>query len=264
MRRTSRYCEVATLAIAMGVMIAGAPALHAAQDQTGAAAMALKAKLHGSQYKDVQASVDQNGIATLSGSVELYQYKEDANRTAQKVKGVVAVRDDIQVMGNIPDSEITKKLAPQLAYSRVGYGNLFDAIVLQVQDGVVTLSGHAHDYPSRDAAVALAATTAGVKDVIDDIQVDPASQMDWRIRMAVAQAIYSYPALQKYAINPIRPIRISVQNGHVELYGAVDSTQDRQLAFMRADAVPGVFSVKNYIEVQGQGAGKQESEAPQR
>lgn len=238
------------LALLMGAgVLAFAPAVHAAPKDPTAA---LKAKLHGSQYKDVQVSVDQNGIATLSGTVPLYENKEDADKIAHKIKGVTGVRNEIQVAGNESDAEIEKKLGPELAYSREGYGNVFDAIIMNVQNGVVTLSGHAHDYPDRDAAVGYAATTPGVKEVIDDIQVDPTSQMDWAIRMKVAQAIYGYPALEKYAINPIRPIRISVQNGHVELYGTVDSQQDRQLAFMRAEAVPGVFSVKDYIQVEGQ------------
>lgn len=285
-KQSGKYSRMAVLAIAMGGTVwACAPSANAAELAPGAGAnpaaasgqsteqgatnaqaatAALKAKLHDSKFKDVQASVDGAGIATLSGTVQLYEYKVEADRRAHDVKGVVAVRNNVEVAGNIPDSEIEKKLGPQLAYSREGYGNLFDAIIMHVQNGVVTLSGHSHDYPDRDAAVALAATTPGVKQVIDDIQVDPVSQMDWGIRMAVAKAIYGYGPLQKYAINPIRPIRISVHNGHVELYGTVDNQQDKQIAYMRAQAVPDVFSVKNYIQVEGQPAGKQESESPQK
>lgn len=261
MKTASKFSRMAILAMALaGAAVASAPALHAAtQDPTAA----LKAKLHGSQYKDVQASVDKDGIATLSGTVSLYEFKQDADRIAHKVKGVEAVRNEIQVSGNIPDSVIEKKLAPELAFSREGFGNVFDAILLGVHGGVVTLTGSTHDYPDRDAAVALAATTPGVKEVIDNIKVDPASPMDYRIRMQVANAIYGYPALQKYAVDPIRPIRIAVDNGNVALYGTVDSTQDKQLAFMRAEQVPGVFTVKNYLQVTGQPAGKQESENQQ-
>jgi osmotically-inducible protein OsmY len=68
----------------------------------------------------------------------------------------------------------------------------------------------------------------------------------------VARAVYGYPSLSKYAIDPAKPIRISVQNGHVELYGTVDSKADKDTAFLRANGVPGVFSVKNYLEVAGQ------------
>ena len=255
MRTTSRNTRIMILAFAMaGAILALSPACRAfgAAGREDAAA-AVKAKLHKSEFKNVQVSVDANGVATLTGTVELYEYKADAEKMASKVKGVTAVRDNIEVAGpNLSDAEIAKKLGPQLAYSREGYGNLFDAITLNVENGVVTLGGHAHDYPNRDAAVALASTTPGVKDVIDDIEVDPVSQMDWGIRMQVARAIYGFPDLQKYAIDPVRPIRISVQNGRVELYGTVDSKADKDIAYMRAMGVPGVFSVKNYIQVAGQ------------
>ena len=224
-----------------------------AQAET-AAAHDVAARLSGKRYSNVKVSVA-NGVATLSGTVNLYEDKVDAANRAQHTKGIASVDNEIQVAGTaVPDAEIEKKLGEELAYSREGYGNVFDAITLQVRDGVVLLGGHAHDYPDRDAAVALAATTPGVKDVIDDIEVDPVSSIDWRIRMAVARAIYGDPAMTKYAINPIRPIRISVQNGNVELYGTVDSKMDRQIAYMRASQVPGVFSVRDYIQVPGQPA----------
>jgi osmotically-inducible protein OsmY len=197
--------------------------------------------------------VDANGIATLSGSVSLYEYKADADKTVHKVKGVVAVRNDIQVAGpNVSDSDLQKKILEKLSYDRVGYGNVFDAISLQVQNGVVTLSGHALDYPSKDSALALAATMPGVKDVVDDIAVDPVSPMDDQLRMQVARAVYSFPSLNKYAIDPAKPIRISVQNGNVGLYGEVDSQADKDAAGIRANGVAGVFSVKNYLQVAGQ------------
>jgi osmotically-inducible protein OsmY len=96
-----------------------------------------------------------------------------------------------------------------------------------------------------------------VKDVIDEISVDPVSPMDDRIRVAVAQAIYSFPSLNRYAIDPAMPIRISVQNGNVALYGVVDSESDKDAAFIRANGVPGVFSVKNYLQVANQPGEKQ-------
>jgi len=43
-----------------------------------------------------------------------------------------------------------------------------------------------------------------------------------------------------------------VQNGHVELYGMVDSKADKDVAFIRANGVAGVFSVKNYLQVANQ------------
>ncbi len=214
---------------------------------------AVRAKLDKSQYKDVQVNVDSSGVATLTGTVGLYEYKADADKAVHKVKGVTAVRNDIQVAGpSVSDSELEKSLGEKLAYDRVGYGNVFDAITLQVHDGVVTLGGSALDYPSRDSALGVVSTTPGVKDVVDQISVDPVSPMDWQTRIAVARAVYSFPSLNKYAIDPAKPIRIAVQNGHVALYGVVDSEADKDAAFIRANGVPGVFSVKNDLQVANQ------------
>jgi hyperosmotically inducible periplasmic protein len=210
-------------------------------------------KLNKPQFKDVKVSVD-GGIATLTGTVSLYEYKKDAANRVRKVKGVMAVRNDIQVGGpTVPDNDLKAKLSEKLAYDRVGYGTTpFNAITLSVENGVVTLGGHAYSDVDKDSAVALVSTYAGVKDVVDDIEVDPTSIMDDQTRMAVARAIYGYPSLNKYAIDPAKPIRISVQNGHVELYGVVDSKADKDTANIRANGVPGVFSVKNYLQVAGQ------------
>jgi osmotically-inducible protein OsmY len=207
------------------------------------------ARLNKSQFKNVKVSVE-NGIATLTGTVDLYEYKADAERRVHKAKGVAAVRNLIEVGGpTLPDKDLQAKLAERLAYDRVGYGNTFNAIGVSVENGVVTLRGHARTDVDKDSAMALVSTSPGVKDVVEEIEVDPASMMDDRTRLEVARAVYGYPTLNKYAINPAKPIRISVQNGHVELYGTVDSQADKEVAFMRASGVSGVFSVKNYLQV---------------
>jgi hyperosmotically inducible protein len=228
------------------------PAAVAAPADESTVAAAVQSKLAKSQFKSVTANV-QNGLATLSGSVDLYEYKMDADKRVHKVKGVTAVRNDIEVAGPaIADQELESKLGEKLKYDRVGYGNVFDAITLNVQNGVVTLAGSALDYPSRDSALALASTYPGVKDVVDNIQVDPASPMDDDIRMAMARAIYGYPSLNKYAIDPAKSIRIAVKGGNVELDGVVDSQADKDTANIRANGVPNVFSVKNNLQVANQ------------
>jgi osmotically-inducible protein OsmY len=232
----------------------GAPP--AAQAENPAANEAA-GRLDKKQYRDVKVAVDQ-GIATLTGTVDLYEYKADAEKRVRKAKGVTAVRNLIEVAGPVvSDKELQAKLAEKLAYDRVGYGNTFNAIGVSVESGVVTVGGHARTDVDKDSALALVATTPGVKDVVGEIEVDPVSMMDDETRMQVARAVYGYPMLSKYSMDPAKPIRISVQNGKVELYGTVDSQADKDVAFMRANGVAGVFSVKNYLEVSGQPTEKQ-------
>ena len=218
------------------------------EDENSAAA-AVTAKLDKKQFQNVKVTVE-NGVATLTGTVDLYEYKADADKRVHKVKGIAAVRNEIQVAGpSVSDAQLKEKLLEKLQYDRVGYGNTFNAISLDVRDGVVTLGGHARTDVDKDSALALVSTYPGVKDVADEIQVDPVSIMDDQIRLRVARAVYSYPSLNKYAVDPAKTIRISVQNGNVELYGVVDNKADKDVAFLRANQVPGVFSVKNYLQV---------------
>ena len=103
-----------------------------------------------------------------------------------------------------------------------------------------------------DSAVAVAENMKGVKDVVNNISVDPVSPMDDQIRRAVYRSVYGFPSLNRYAIDPAQPIRISVQNGNATLYGVVDSQADKNAAGIRANTVPGVFKVSNDLQVVNQ------------
>jgi len=266
MKLTMRTKRTALLAATLaGTLIAlpqgsfaasgAAPKAFAADEKDSASE--AQSKLNKSQFKNVKVDV-QNGIATLSGTVDLYEYKVDADKRIHKVKGVSAVRNDIEIAGpSVPDAELQAKLQEKLAYDRVGYGNVFNAITLNVENGAVTLGGHARTDVDKDSALAVVSTYPGVKEVNNEIQVDPVSMMDNQTRMAVARAVYGYPSLNKYAMDPAKSIRISVQNGHVELYGVVDTQADKETAFIRANGVPGVFTVKNYLQVANQPAESQ-------
>lgn len=205
------------------------------------------------KWKGITTSTD-DAIVTLDGSVNIYMDKLDAARKVRGVDHVDGVRNRIKVASTVPDNELRQKLSDKLAYDRIGYGIAFNSLTLNVQNGEVTVGGQVHDYPSRDSALAIVETTPGVKDVIDDIQVLPTSGFDDDLRIRVARAIYGYPALQKYAVDPQKPIRIIVENGHVTLDGVVDNQMDKQIAETQAKSVPNVFSVKNNLAVANQQA----------
>jgi hyperosmotically inducible protein len=209
--------------------------------------------LNKSKFKDIKAAV-QNGVVTLTGTVDVYDTKADVDKRVHRIKNVKAVENEVEVAGpEVPDNVLQNKLLKAIEYDRVGYGTTaFNAIGVNVQNGVVTLSGTAYGPVDADSAVAVAANTKGVKDVVNDIQVDPVSPMDDRIRIAVFRTVYGFPSLNKYAIDPGKPIRISVQNGNVTLYGVVDSKADKDAAGIRANTVPGVFHVTNNLVVAGQ------------
>jgi len=157
----------------------------------------------------------------------------------------------------VEDAALRDKLAKGLAYDRVGYGTTaFNSISIGVHEGVVTLAGTVYGPPDKDSAVSLVAHTPGVKDIIDNLEVAPVSPMDDRLRIELARVIYGTPQLQRYALDPEKPIRITVVHGNVTLSGVVDSKADRDVAGLRANTVPGTFKVVNDLQVAGSQSGK--------
>lgn len=150
----------------------------------------------------------------------------------------------------VTDAQIAQKLAGKLTYERVGYGNAFNAIGASVDQAVVTLTGVARTPADKAAYLDAARHTQGVTAVVDKIQVAPTSTFDDGLRVRLARAIYGDAALARYAIDPAAPIRIVVENGHVALYGTVANALDRQIAVMRANEVPGAFSVDDNLQVE--------------
>ncbi len=208
--------------------------------------------LDNKRFAGVKITV-QNGIVSLGGTVETYAAKEDADKRAHHRKNVHGVENMITVAGPaVEDATLRDKLAEKLAYDRVGYGTTaFNALTIGVQDGVVTLGGVAYGPTDKDSALSLVANYPGVKDLVDNVEVSPVSPMDDRIRIAEARAIYGAPQLNRYSMDPAKPIRITVVNGKVTLSGVVDSMGDKDVAGIRANGVPGVFSVTNNLEVVG-------------
>lgn len=212
---------------------------------------AVSQKIHeAKQLHSVSSSVE-DGIVTLTGTVGLYQDKLDAAKKVKKLANVAGVRNDIAVAGEtVPDGQLQQKLAKKLVYDRVGYfDNTFNYLALGVKDGVVTLSGDTMWDVPKDSALAIVARTPGVKDVVNDVKVLPVSGFDDSIRVRTARAIYRDSVLGKYATDPVHPIRIVVDNGHVTLYGTVENTMDKTIAGLRASSVPGAFSVENKLVV---------------
>jgi osmotically-inducible protein OsmY len=208
-------------------------------------------KIHDAkQLQSVSSSVE-DGIVTLTGTVGLYQDKLDAAKKVKKLANVSGVRNDIEVAGTtVSDGQLQQKLARQLAYDRVGYyDNTFNYLALDVKNGVVTLDGDTVNDVAKDSALAIVARTPGVKDVVSQVNVLPVSRFDDSIRVRTARAIYRDSVLGRYASDPVHPIRIVVDNGHVTLYGTVESAMDKTIAGMRANAVPGAFSVENKLVV---------------
>jgi osmotically-inducible protein OsmY len=212
---------------------------------------AVSHKIHDDKHLQNVTAAAEDGIVILNGTVVLYQEKLDAAKKAKKVANVSGVRNDITVAGeSVADAQLEKKLTKKLAYDRIGYyDNSFNYVAVDVKDGVVTLTGDTLFDVPKDVALDIVARTPGVKDVVNEVKVLPVSIFDDSIRVRTARAIYRDSVLGRYASDPAHPIRIVVKNGHVTLYGTVESTMDKNIAGIRANSVPGAFSVENKLVV---------------
>src|ERR1700733_11603040 len=129
------------------------------------------------------------------------------------------------------------------------YFGVFDYIAFKVDGYNVTLLGQVVRPTLKSDAENAVKHIEGVEKVDNQIEVLPPSRMDDRLRLTLYRAIYGYPALEKYALGVQKPIRIIVKNGRVTLEGVVDREADKHLAGLRANGVPGIFSVTNNLQV---------------
>lgn len=142
---------------------------------------------------------------------------------------------------------LNKEVRHQLAMDP-WYG-VFDVLGYSVSGTEVTLTGQVVNPATKSEALAAVKHIEGVTKVNDNITVLPLSSMDNGIRRAEYRAIFSYAGLYRYAMGVNPGIHIIVNNGHVTLIGAVDNKADSQMAYMRANSVPGVFSVTNDLQI---------------
>lgn len=127
--------------------------------------------------------------------------------------------------------------------------DVFDNLAYKVDGYNVTLYGAVRNASVKSDAESSVKKIEGVERVDNQIEVLPPSPSDDRLRIRLYRSIYGYPALQRYAMPVVKPIRIIVKSGHVELDGVVDSQGDKNLVSIRTKGVPGIFSVENNLQV---------------
>jgi hyperosmotically inducible protein len=129
------------------------------------------------------------------------------------------------------------------------YYSVFDNLSFRLDGSKVVLMGQVVRPTLKSDAEAAVKGIEGVSSVQNDIEVLPNSPMDDQLRRAVYRAIYSEPGLSRYALSAVPSIHIIVKNGNVSLEGVADNETDKNLAGIRANGVPNVFSVKNNLVV---------------
>jgi hyperosmotically inducible protein len=155
---------------------------------------------------------------------------------------------DVFMAGEPGESRLINQIRHELVM--LPYYGVFDDLAFKVDGGTVTLLGAVTRPTLKSDAEAVVKRIEGVERVINEIEVLPLSPADDRIRIAEYRAIYGDSVLStRYGYRALPSIHIIVKNGNVTLEGVVANQADRDLVYMRANGVPGVFSVTNDLRV---------------
>lgn len=129
------------------------------------------------------------------------------------------------------------------------YYSVFDNLSFRVEGDTITLEGQVVRPTLKSDAENVVKGIEDVGRVVNNIEVLPLSPMDDQIRRAAYRTIFGDASLSRYGEAAVPSIHIIVKNGHVTLEGVVDNEGDKNLANIRVNGVPNVFSVKNNLVV---------------
>jgi osmotically-inducible protein OsmY len=185
-----------------------------------------------------------DGAVTLTGHVGSYAQKMAAVRAAERVYGVRAVADELEVelpsSATRDDTDLAEEIARELQWNT----SVPDTVEAEVRNGLVTLRGEVERPYQRDAAEQAVRHVTGVKGVTNLIVVKPSIKPNpAEVQERIADAI------RRMAELDARAIEATTSNGTVHLRGVVHTFHEKKLAENAAKSAPGVQAVKNDIVV---------------
>lgn len=158
-------------------------------------------------------------------------------------------RPDTFVRGaELPQSRLETQIRKEIV--TLPFYSLWDHVEYQVSgNGAVTLMGSVYRPSMKKSIERVVKNVEGVSSVNNQLEVQPTSSNDDRIRRAAYRAIYGHSALQNYQLRAVPPIHIIVNNGNITLEGVVMNRMDKNIAGIQANSVPGAFKVENNLRV---------------
>jgi len=179
-------------------------------------------------------------LALIAAAAAIPSTAQDKRSSADRINALQS--------GAMGENSIVREVRHELLM--LPYYGVFDNLAYRVDGQTVTLIGQVTRPTLKISAENVVKKIEGVEKVNNQIEVLPLSPNDDRIRIATYRTIYSTPGLDRYALQAIPPIHIIVNNGKITLVGAVASEGDKNLANIRANTVPGAFSVTNELQVE--------------
>jgi osmotically-inducible protein OsmY len=197
---------------------------------------------------DITVRVE-DGVVHLGGIVLLYSDLREADRVARKEARSVV--NELRVVPETPRSDSAiRKDAQEVVLRWARYG-AFDAVAVEVEDGVADLHGWV-DTPWKKREVEdLLAPVGGLRDVHNDLRVQGFSSGDQRLLREIHGKIYADPIFERWAGRPDPPVRVFVERGRVTLAGTVASNVEKATAGSIASGTL-AFTVNNQIVVESE------------
>lgn len=148
----------------------------------------------------------------------------------------------------LDQQKIMKKVRKELV--TLPYYGVFDNLAYKVEGSTVTLYGQVVRPSTRSDAEHRVSRIKGVERVVNEIEVLPVSSFDDSIRVRTYRTLFRAGGLYRYAMGANPALHIVVNRGHVTLEGVVSNEGDKNLAYVVARGVPGVFSVTNNLRTE--------------
>lgn len=183
-----------------------------------------------------------DGVVSLSGTVDSFAKKKQAENAARNVAGVKVLVENIQV--KLPDSKAKTDIEIGAEIISALTSNVIipqDKIKVKVENGWVDLDGELPWDYQREITENAIQFLPGIKGIFNNITINPDTN-DTVSKKKVEEA------LKRSAVDE-REITVSVNDTTVTLTGTVHSWQQKEEAGRIAWKTPGIKHLKNKLEV---------------
>lgn len=184
-----------------------------------------------------------DGVVSLSGVVDSYAKKMEAENAAKKVIGVKALVEKIEVKFPSAWTKTNAEIANEaLTALNSNWSVLKDKVTVIVENGWVTLEGELPWNYQKEAAKSAVHYLAGVKGVTNNIKIKSESHD------AIEQKDVEHAIGRSWSVDD-SDIHVAVSGTTVTLTGTVDSWYQKDEAGRIAWNTPGIWHVKNELVV---------------
>jgi osmotically-inducible protein OsmY len=184
-----------------------------------------------------------DGVVTLSGIVNNYSKKAEAEHAAKNVTGVNAVVEKIEIKFDSNEKKNDNSLADEIVHSLKSKWDIPDnKIKVKVENGWITLDGELHWNYQKQSAVRSINSISGITGITNNIVIKS------EIHDGIEKKDIELALLRNWAIDD-SDIKVSVEDNIVNLSGKVDSWYQKDEAGRIAWNAPGVSKVRNEIIV---------------